>query len=313
MTASPPATPRWSLVQYRPAPAVAGGADTAEAVPTLGVEVDGEVRLAPGEMAHLTLLQVLDDWARWAPVLRALDVTALAPVAGPVVLAAPVTYPRKLLCAGANYYSHAAGMGTARPDPGASPFFFLKPPTTTVVGPHAAVAIRTTAGSSVDWEAEVGVVVADRCRDLADDEASAHVAGYLVANDISDRGAFIRPDAVFPPFGFDWLAHKGQDGFCPLGPGMVPVWQVPDPQDLRIRLTVNDVVKQDASTADMVVGVHRLLAAASRMVTLEPGDVILTGTPAGVGMPRREFLHPGDVVTVTVAGLGTLHNEIVAR
>ncbi len=304
MTTSPPSSPRWSLVQYHSA------ADTS---PTLGIEVAGEVRFAPAPMAGLTLLQVLDDWARWAPVLRALDVGVLTPVGGPVALAAPLTYPRKLLCAGANYHSHAAEMGTARPDPAATPFFFLKPPTTTVVGPHAAVAIRTTPGSSVDWEAEVGVVVADRCRDLADDEAGAHVAGYLVANDVSDRGAFIRPDAVAPPFGFDWLAHKGQDGFCPLGPGMVPAWQVPDPQDLRIRLTVNDVVKQDASTADMVVGMHRLVAAASRMVTLEPGDVILTGTPAGVGMPRREFLHPGDVVTVTVEGLGTIRNEIVAR
>ena len=310
MTASPLPGPAWSLVQYRLGPAAAGDPDTP---PTLGIGVAGEVRSAPVPMAGLTLLQVVADWARWVPLLQAFDVAALAPVAGPVVLAAPLTYPRKVLCAGANYYSHAAEMGTARPDPAASPFFFLKPPTTTVVGPHAVVAIRTTAASSVDWEAEVGVVVADRCRDLGDDEAAAHVAGYLVANDISDRGAFPRPDAVFPPFGFDWLAHKGQDGFCPLGPGMVPAWQVPDPQDLRIRLTVNDVVKQDASTADMVVGVHRLLAAASRMLTLEPGDVILTGTPAGVGMPRRDFLHPGDVVTVTVDGLGTLRNEIVAR
>lgn len=303
-------TPPWSLVQYR----TAGDAADDPAGPTsLGISVDGEVRQPPAALGGLTLMQVLDSWARWAPLLRGLDVRDLTPVPGPVALVAPLTYPRKVLCAGANYYSHAAEMGTARPDPAATPFFFLKPPTTTVVGPHATVAIPTGPGARVDWEAEVAVVIADVCRDLADDQAGGHIAGYLVANDISDRGAFIRPDAVFPPFGFDWLAHKGQDGFCPLGPGLVPAWQVRDPQDLSIRLTVNGVLKQDASTADMVVGVHRLVAAASRMLTLEAGDVILTGTAAGVGMPHEDFLHPGDVVTVTVDGLGTLRNEMVAR
>lgn len=298
--------PRWSLVQYRPRGAP-------EDAPTVAIAVAGDVRAAPPGMAGLTLLQVLDGWARWEPVLRALDPAGLAPVTDPVVLTAPLTYPRKVLCAGANFYGHAEEMGTARPDPLAAPFFFLKPPTTTVVGPDAAVAIRTGPTARVDWEAEVAVVIADRCHDLTDTEAGGHIAGYLPANDLSDRGAFLRPDPVFAPFGFDWLGHKGQDGFCPLGPGLVPAWEVPDPQSLRIRLSVNDVVKQDASTADMVVTIPRLVAAASRLFTLEAGDVILTGSPAGVGMPRGEFLHPGDVVTVTVDGLGSLQTTIVAR
>src|SRR6478735_668282 len=136
------------------------------------------------------------------------------------------------------------------------------------------------------------------------------MAGGLGAHDISDRGLTPNRDAVFPVFEWDWVSHKGQDGFCPIGPGLVPAGIVGDPQNLRIVLDVNGVVKQDSSTADMVINVHRLIAHASRLMTLQPGDVILTGTPAGVGMPRNEYLQCGDTVTAAIEQVGVLRNDI---
>jgi 2-keto-4-pentenoate hydratase/2-oxohepta-3-ene-1,7-dioic acid hydratase in catechol pathway len=226
---------------------------------------------------------------------------------------APLTYPRAVLCVGANYYGHAEEMQTARPSPEAEPFFFLKPPATTIVGPGADVAIHVDGRSRVDWEAELGVVIGKRASMVEESRAAECIAGYVVANDISDRGLMRKPDAVFPVFEWDWVSHKGQDGFCPIGPGLVPAAVVGDPQNLRIVLDVNGVVKQDSSTADMVINVHRLIAHASRLITLQPGDVILTGTPAGVGMPRNEYLQPGDTVTAGIEHVGILRNHIVAK
>jgi len=293
----------WSLVQY-----MAPGEDA----PILGIGDGALVRLAPPELTGLSVLDVLADWSRWEPLLRHLSIEELPVVTGATLLA-PLTYPNKVLCAGANFYDHAEEMGTARPDPSAEPFFFLKPPTTTVVGTGAVVPISADPAANIDWEAELAVVIADRCSGLDARNAGDHIAGYMVANDVSARGPFPRPDAVFPAFGWDWLAHKGQDAFCPIGPGLVPAWLVPDPQALTVRLWVNDTLKQDSTTAQMVVGVNELVAAASRLVTLEPGDVVLTGTPAGVGMPRQTFLKPGDLVTVEIEGLGRIENRMVAK
>jgi len=295
--------PPWSLAQFRTA-------DSAEV--RLGIESAGVVKLPPSELAGSTVMGVVADWARWVPLLRAIDVAALRPVPE-ARLTAPLTYPRKVLCAGANYLDHTEEMGSAAPDPDAEPFFFLKTPTTTVIGPADPVPIPADPAARVDWEAELAVVIADTCRDLDASTAREHIAGYLVANDISARGQFSRSDAVSPVFGWDWLMHKSQDGFCPIGPGLVPAWLVADPQALKIRLTVNGELKQDSSTAAMVCGVDKLVAAASRITTLEPGDLVLTGTPAGVGKPRGEFLKPGDLVSVQIETLGQITNKIVAR
>src|SRR6266511_2116558 len=142
--------------------------------------------------------------------------------------------------------------------------------------PAAAEAVR-----AIDVEA-ADPVVGVGGRDVPPERALAHVAGYCVSNDITARGYHRRASAPAPPFDYDWFASKARDGSLPLGPGLTPAWFVPDPQDLRIRLWVNDELQQDASTADMICDIPRLLAAASRTVTLEPGDVITTGTPAGV-------------------------------
>lgn len=293
------ANQNWSIVQYRAIDATA-----------VGILIDGTVRALP-EGWPSAALELFDDWAAWSDRLRSVDLDSLPPVAG-AQLIAPITYPRKLLCAGANYYDHAAEMGTARPDPDDPPFFFLKPPTTTVVGPYDDIRVPDVPGAGLDWEIELAVVIGRRAKAVSVEEALGIVAGYTVSNDLSARSRFPRPTAVQAPFAWDWLAHKALDESCPLGPGIVPAWMIEDPQRLALRLTVNGVVKQDSSSADMVVDIARLVSDASRWITLEPGDVVLTGTPAGVGMPRKEFLKDGDVVAAEIEGIGRLENTIVS-
>ena len=294
--------PEWSLVQYR--------VDDPEKL-SVGVSVGGSVVPGPPGTEGLTLMEVLGRWDSLAPLLREW-VPAPSDVIAQARLATPLTYPGKVLCAGANYWDHCAEMGVEPPDELGEPFFFLKPPTTTVTGPGDPVPLPSYPGARVDWEAELAVVIGRTGRNLSPDEALDHVAGYLAANDISARDRLTAPKPVGKPFAYDWFGHKGQDGFCPLGPGVVPAWLIPDPQNLRIRLSVNGVVKQDSSTAQMMVPIHEVVAAASRLTRLEPGDVILTGTPAGVGAARGEFLTAGDEVVVEIERIGRLENPVVA-
>lgn len=294
--------PEWSLVQYR--------VDDSEKV-AVGVSINGTVVQGPPETEGLTLMEVLDHWDSLAPLLRDWTPAASDVVAG-ARLIPPLTYPGKVLCAGANYWDHVAEMGIKQPDELGEPFFFLKPPRTTVTGPGDPVPLPGYPGARVDWEAELAVVIGRAGRNLAPEQALAHVAGYLAANDISARDRLTAAMPVAGPFTYDWVGHKGQDGFCPLGPGLVPAWQIPDPQNLRIRLSVNGVLKQDSSTAQMMVPIPEVIAAASHITRLEPGDVILTGTPAGVGVPRGEFLAAGDEMVVEIERIGRLENTVVA-
>jgi 2-keto-4-pentenoate hydratase/2-oxohepta-3-ene-1,7-dioic acid hydratase in catechol pathway len=289
----------WSLVSYRQGDGIAVGL----------LELDGTVRALP-RFTGRALTALLDDWDAVAAELRHLD-PAVLPVVPGARLTAPIRYPRKLVCAGANYFAHLAEMGVRRPDPVGEPYFFLKPPTTTVVGPGDAIVLPDRAGRRIDWEAELGVVIGRNARNLDIAQVPDYIAGYVVLNDVSARDRLGRADAVAPPFGFDWASAKSEDTFCPMGPGVTPAWFVRDPQDLRIRLSVNGVVKQDSSTADMMNSVSAVVAAASRVMTLEPGDVIATGSPAGVGAPRGEFLQPGDEVVVEIDGLGCLRNPVI--
>jgi 2-keto-4-pentenoate hydratase/2-oxohepta-3-ene-1,7-dioic acid hydratase in catechol pathway len=289
----------WSLVSYR------NGPDTAVGL----MEPDGTVRALP-RFTRSTLLGLLDRWEMVGGELRGLTPADLAPVPD-AQLDIPIRFPRKVICAGANYFGHLAEMGVAAPDPVGAPYFFLKPPTTTVIGPGAAIVLPDRPDRRIDWEAELGVVIGRRARDVDERHAIGHIAGYISVNDVAARDRLERPDAVSPPFGFDWTSAKAEDTFCPMGPGVTPAWFIGDPQDLRIRLSVNGSVKQDSSTADMMNGTFALVAAASRIMTLEPGDVIATGSPAGVGVARGEFLQPGDEVTIEIGGLGVLRNLVV--
>lgn len=293
--------PHWALVQYR---------RPGDPMASIGVLAGGRVVSPPAGLTG-PLMDALARWDQVAASLRDWSPDAAATIAG-AELTAPLTYPGKVLGAGANYYGHVTEMGIAAPEPESEPFFFLKPPATTVIGPYDPIPYPGYPGVRLDWEAELGVVIGRAARNVPAGQARDYIAGYLIANDLSARDKTARADAVSAHFVYDWLGHKGQDGFCPLGPGLVPAWLIPDPQQLRIRLQVNGVTKQDASTSDMVIGVDRLIAGASRAGTLQPGDVILTGSPAGVGAPRGEFLAPGDTVTVEIDGLGLLRNQVVA-
>src|SRR6476469_3299713 len=310
--------PNWSLVSYHlpndsprhDSPHHDSPRDDSPRDVRVGVlQLDGTVRALDGFTGR-TLLEVIDDWQATADELRGLDIATL-PVVANATLAAPLAYPRKIICAGANYYAHLAEMGVPRPDPVGAPYFFLKPPTTTVIGPTDAIRLPDRDGRRIDWEAELGVIIGRTARNIGPEHVADHIAGYVVLNDITSRDLLARTDAVAPPFGFDWTSAKGDDTFCPMGPGITPAWFVPDPQNVRIRLSVNGVIKQDSSTADMINPVYQVVSAASRLMTLEPGDVIATGCPAGVGAPRGDFLQPGDEVVVEIEGLGSLRNPVV--
>ncbi|MFL6563299.1 MAG: fumarylacetoacetate hydrolase family protein [Burkholderiales bacterium] len=236
---------------------------------------------------------------------------------GDATLHAPLLYPGTIYCAGANYGDHVAEMARAQnlplpQDPralGLKPWFFIKP-RTCVVGPRSRVA-RPRGSQKLDWEAELAAVIGRPARNVAVEKALDYVAGYTIADDLSARD-LSRRSALPPgnPFHFDWTAHKGFEGSCPLGPWITPAAEVPDPQRLAIRLWVNGALKQDSNTSRMIFSTAEQISHLSSIATLHPGDLILTGTPAGVGAGRNEFLQPGDRVEIEIERLGRLEHWI---
>jgi 2-keto-4-pentenoate hydratase/2-oxohepta-3-ene-1,7-dioic acid hydratase in catechol pathway len=229
-----------------------------------------------------------------------------------VELVAPLRRPGKLLAVAANYQDHVTESGAPPLDKSRiSPRLFLKPPTS-IVGPDAEIPLPDVS-KQVDWEAELSVVIGKRARDVRVEDALDHVAGYMTSNDVSARSidlGYERDTDDKMVWFFDWLAGKWCDGFAPLGPWLVTADEVPDPQALSIELTVNGVTRQNGSTKDMIFTVAEQIAHASRVMTLEPGDVIMTGTPSGVGVATGEYLKAGDEMTVVIGGLGTLRNTV---
>jgi 2-keto-4-pentenoate hydratase/2-oxohepta-3-ene-1,7-dioic acid hydratase in catechol pathway len=290
----------WSLATY-----AAGG--------TTGLGVlrpDGSLVVPAGLRRWTSALELVCDWPAAEPVLRDLDINGLPAVAHDTLLP-PLRWPRKVICAGVNYRTHMREMGGEIPAAGWRPFFFLKAPTTSVIGPYDPIVIRDAARARYDWEAELAVIIGTAGKDITAERAVSHVAGYCVANDVTARGYHRRAVAPADAFGYDWFAAKSMEGSLPLGPGLTPAFLVRDPQDLRLRLWVNGELQQDESTADMVSPVAELVAAASQVVTLEPGDVITTGTPSGVGAGRGRYLRGGDVVRVAIERLGALENTVI--
>ncbi len=208
-----------------------------------------------------------------------------------VKLLAPVI-PSKVVAIGKNYADHAAEMGGTPPS---APMIFLKP-STAVIGTEEAIAYPASS-QRVDYEGELGVVIGRLCRDVPAESALDAVLGYTCANDVTARDQQAAD--------VQWTRSKGHDSFCPLGPWVETSL---DPGDLAITTTLNGEKRQDARTSQMVHSVASLISYISAAMTLLPGDVILTGTPAGVG-PMR----PGDVVEVTIEGIGTLSNPVIAR
>ena len=231
-----------------------------------------------------------------------------------VELLSPLLRPGKLLAAAANYQDHVTEAGGDPLDRSRlSPRLFLKPPTS-IVGPDAEIPMPSVS-RQVDWEAELGVVIGATARDVPVAGALDIVGGYLTSNDVSARSmdfGYERDTDDKQVWFFDWLAGKWLDGFAPMGPWLVTPDEVPDPQDLEIILDVNGKRRQHGSTKDMIFSVAELVSFASTLMTLEPGDVILTGTPSGVGAATGEYLSAGDEMSVTIGGLGTLTNRMAA-
>ncbi|HEY3629620.1 MAG TPA: fumarylacetoacetate hydrolase family protein [Jatrophihabitantaceae bacterium] len=229
-----------------------------------------------------------------------------------VELCAPIGRPGKLLAAAANYQEHVTETGGAPLDKSTLvPRLFLKP-STCVAAPGEPIELPELS-KQIDWEAELGVVIGRRARAVSVDNALDVVAGYLGANDVSARSldyGIARDTDDKAVWFFDWLAGKWFDGFAPMGPYLVTADEVPDPQALPVRFELNGTVHQQGSTAGMIFSVAELISHASRLMTLEPGDVILTGTPSGVGAASGVYLSVGDRMVVTIGDFGELRNEL---
>ena len=220
-----------------------------------------------------------------------------------VKVLAPLLFPGKVLCAGANYYDHLAEMGvTDLSKESQRLFFFFKPARSAVVG-HESTVNYPLGTQMFDWEVELALVIGKESRRLTLDNAMEAVAAYSVALDLSARDFNQAPQTFYK---LDWVAGKGQDMCCPLGPRLIPSAHITNADDLALTLSVNGEVKQNARTSGMVFNIKEQLVTLSNIMTLYPGDVVLTGTPAGVGFPKRTFLKPGDRIEAHVESIGTL-------
>ncbi|MDR3621068.1 MAG: fumarylacetoacetate hydrolase family protein [Paludisphaera borealis] len=269
--------------------------------------------LLPPAGESYALARELDAWIEGLDVM---DRDELTIPCDEVRLLVPLPNPSKLLFLAGNYAKHVAERGgTAAEREETFPYVFMKPPSTTLTHPGDPIEIPTASPDQIDWECELGVVIGRRCRDVTEAEALDYVAGYTVVNDISDRGFRPNPGRKTRERDkfFDWQHGKWHDTFCPMGPCILSADAVDDPQDLPIKLTVNGQIKQEASTAEMVFPVAAVIAFLSQFVTLEPGDVIATGTPSGVGSATGTYLKPGDLVRATIAPIGTLENPVEAE
>jgi 2-keto-4-pentenoate hydratase/2-oxohepta-3-ene-1,7-dioic acid hydratase in catechol pathway len=236
--------------------------------------------------------------------LSRLKPETLPKVRGKPRMGVPLTGIGKIVCIGLNYTDHAKEVGLAAPE---MPIVFLKP-LSSLNGPNDPIRIIDKKDSKhTDWEVELGVVIGRKAHHVSEADALKHVAGYCVLHDVSERR--------YQGYGTgQWVLGKAGDTFCPLGPWLVTADEVPDPQKLHLWCEVNGKMMQDGTTANMIFPVAHLISFVSRFMTLEPGDVMATGTPAGVGQGRkpRVFLKAGDTVRMGIEGMGEQSSKIVA-
>ena len=295
----------------------------AQGKPLGGVLANGRVTALQDILGPnvVTVMEALRSWDQAHQQLaRAVESKAFADKSRPlsdVKLLAPVLYPGALFCAGANYWDHLEEMSEiAKRTTGKTPsmvkapepWFFMKTTAGSIIGDGAPARLPNFS-KQVDWEAELGAVIARPTRNISENDALSAVAGYLIVNDLSARDLMKRDNS---PFIYDWIGQKCFEDGAPMGPWLTPAAYVSDPNNLSIKLWVNGVLKQDSNTGKMVHNTAEQIAYLSRHVTLQPGDIIATGTPAGVGLPRDEFLKAGDEVKIEIDGLGTLFNRMVA-
>jgi 2-keto-4-pentenoate hydratase/2-oxohepta-3-ene-1,7-dioic acid hydratase in catechol pathway len=266
-----------------------------------------------------TVLGVLNDWpaaARLLPELAAVVDGKPATALREAHILAPLLYPSAVYAAGANYRDHAINMARAHnmepgPDPhqlDLNPWHFMKAPRC-VVGTEARVALPS---EKLDWEVELAAIIGMPAKNVPEERALDYVAAFTVANDLSARDLFVRRHLpASSPFKYDWICQKNFDGACPMGPWLTPSAEIADPQALAIKLWVNDAIKQDSTTAEMIFTAAEQIAFLSSRITLYPGDVVLTGTPAGAGAERGQFLKSGDNVKAWIEHIGELVTYII--
>ena len=220
--------------------------------------------------------------------------------AASIEIGPPVPDPDKIICIGINYADHASEAGLARTE---VPLFFAKF-RNSLTGPTSPILLPRVS-SQIDYEGELAVIIGTRCKEVSEQEALQYVAGYSIMNDVSARDLQMQTS--------QFIAGKALDTFAPMGPGIVPASDIPDPQALQLTTRVNGQVVQHASTASMIFSVAAIISFLSSIMTLEPGDIIATGTPSGVGFKRTPplFLRDGDVTEVEIEGIGQIRNPVV--
>jgi 2-keto-4-pentenoate hydratase/2-oxohepta-3-ene-1,7-dioic acid hydratase in catechol pathway len=293
--------------------------------PRAGLIVGDEVFDAAkitGTPAYATVTGILADWRKAERALRnaaggGATVRGKHQPLSKTKLLAPIPFPPTIFCAGANYADHAAAMARKQnmPEPadphdlGLKPWHFIKA-ARTLADPGATVKVSEYS-KEMDWEIELAAVIGRPAKNVPKEKALSYVAGYTAANDLSARDRGRRP-GIEPTsfFKMDWTKHKSFDGSCPIGPWIVPASEIADPQNLGLKLWVNDVLKQDSNTGKMLFTVAEQIEQLSINMTLHPGDLILTGTPAGTGAEAGEFLKAGDVVKIWIEGIGELTNKM---
>jgi len=281
--------------------------------PTLGLVDNQDVlTLAPAEGWPASLLEFIeagpDAWQHLKAAAPVLARRAARQPLDAVRLLAPIPRPRKnIMCIGWNYAEHVSESSAAskrEDNVPTDPVVFTKN-VTSVTGPYDDIPTQPGVTTQLDWEVELGVIIGIGGRAIPRERALAHVFGYTVINDVSARDLQFRHKQFF--------LGKSLDGACPMGPTIVTADEIPDPQNLTLRCRVNGVLKQDSSTRHMIFDVATIISVLSRGMTLEPGDIIATGTPSGVGFARQppEYLRAGDVVECEIDGIGRLRNRLI--
>lgn len=272
---------------------------------------DDILSVLPNGVAHASARRLAEWLAQNSNVASSLGVATAG-----VETLVPVPRPNKLFLLAGNYAEHIQeGGGIAAERAETFPYVFMKPPTTTLTDPGRPVQVPSVSPHAVDWELELAVIIGRRCKHVKESEALAYVAGYTVINDISDRkfrpnpGRKKRDRDSF----FDWMHGKWHDSFCPCGPCVLSADALPDPQRLDMKLWLNDDLRQNASTSQQIFPVAAVIEFIASFVTLEPGDIISTGTPAGVGNTTGTYVQPGDVLKASIPTIGTLVSPVVAE
>jgi 2-keto-4-pentenoate hydratase/2-oxohepta-3-ene-1,7-dioic acid hydratase in catechol pathway len=256
-------------------------------------------------------MAILRNWPKAAPVINDFSKTGPGRLAGTALAKTKLLAPMDagmIWCAGANYYDHVREMTGHEMDKSkVEPFFFIKSGGPAAICGEGATIKLPVWSHQIDWEAELAVIIGRPARNVKAKDALRYVMGYTILNDLSARDRGTREDWVFR---FDWLRQKCFDTCCPMGPWITPASEIKDPQKLKVDLWIGDSYEQDTNTDQMVFTVAEQIEALSKQITLEPGDVITTGTGAGCGRPKGKFMKPGDTVKITIEKLGSLHNKV---